>query len=284
MNPAKNQTAKIGSVFALASVGVTLYWALTYSGPYRYLAELQLKWFGVYHPEITAIVIILGFVGIAGVIKLLFRGAERPVPGAPAIGAPALAASQWAQGRWLLYVRYAFFLVPFGLGTWMYYNGTHAGGLQQLNAVDFQDGNPKARILYADIRGHLKGPYLSKDHYRYIPMTSEENGTGPVQLVVGIDENQMQKYMRREPDGTFSVRGVADKGLEGDVKYAFEKNGIAVADPVWVVHAGRDPNEDKVFGLIMIGIGIVFVAVVWGKESYRKRKRIAAPPPTSPAP
>jgi hypothetical protein len=278
MDTAKNQLGKIGTVLVLASVGVTLYWALTYSGPYRSLAELQLKWFGVYYPEITAIVIILGFVGIAGVIKLLFRGAEKPVPGAQTTATLAPTFASAAQGQWLFYIRYAFLLVPFGLGIWMYYNGTHAGALQQLSAVDFQDGNLKAHVLYADVRGHLKGPYLSKDHYRYIPMTSEENGSGPVQLVVGIDENQMQKYMRREPDGTFSVRGVADKGLEGDVKYAFEKNGISVADPVWIVHAGRDPKEDKMFGLIMIGIGFVFVALVWGKESYRQRKEIAPRP------
>jgi hypothetical protein len=62
------------------------------------------------------------------------------------------------------------------------------------------------------------------------------------------------------------------------VKYAFEKNGIAVADPVWVVHAGRDPHEDKIFGLVVIGIGIAFTALLLGLESYRKRKRIAAQP------
>jgi hypothetical protein len=154
----------------------------------------------------------------------------------------------------------------------MYYNGTHAGILQQLNAVDFQSGNLQARVLYTEVRGHLNGPYLSKDRYRYIPMASEENRTGPVQLVVGIDENQMHKYMHKEADGTFSVRGIADKGLEGDVKFAFEKNGIAVADPVWVVHAGRNPQEDKMFGLIAIGIGIAFGGLMFGLESYRKRK------------
>jgi hypothetical protein len=277
MNPAKNQLGKTGTVFALASVGVTLYWTFTYSGPYRYLAELQLKWFRLYYPDITAVVIILGFLGVAGVLKVLLRGAERPVPGAPAAATLAPAVANAAQG-WLFYVRYAVLLVPFGLGIWMYYNGTHAGALQQLGAIDFQNGNLQAHVLYAEVRGHLKGPYLRQNNYRYIPMTSEENGTAPVQLVVGIDENQMQKYMRREADGTFSVRGVADKGLEGDVKYAFEKNGIAVADPVWVVHAGRDPHEDKMFGLIAIGIGIAFGALMFGMEKYRKRKGATARP------
>jgi len=272
MNPAQKQTSKAGLAFAMTMVGLTLYWAFTYSGPYRYLAELQLKWFRVYYPELTAMVVILGLLGVFLAIKLLFRGAERPVPGTPSASANTSATNTAAHERWLPYLRYAFLLVPFGMGGYMYYNGTHAGSLQQLNAIDFLSGNLQARVVYTEVRGHLSGPYLSKDRYRYIPMASEENTTGPVQLVVGIDESQMQKYMHREADGTFSVRGIADKGLEGDVKYAFEKNGIAVADPVWVVHAGRNPQEDKMFGLIAIGIGIAFVGLMFGLESYRKRK------------
>jgi hypothetical protein len=159
MNPTKNQIGKIGTAFLLASVGVTLYWGFTYSGPYRYLAELQLKWFGIYYQEITAIVIILGFLGIAGVIKLVFRGAERPVPGA-AGATPFLAArtvTNTPKGTWVSYLRYAFLLMPFGLGGWAYYNGTHAGNLQQLDAVDFESGKLQVQIVYADVRGHVGG-------------------------------------------------------------------------------------------------------------------------------
>jgi hypothetical protein len=278
MNPANKKNNKAGMALALVMVGVTLYWCFTYSGPYRYLAELQLKWFRVYYPELTGMIIILGLLGVVLAIKLLFRGAERAVPGAPTAAANFSATNTAVQEPWLRYVRYAFLLVPFGLGGWMYYNGTHTGGLQQLNAADFQSGQLQSRVLYADVRGYLHAPSLSKDHYRYIPMASEETRSGPVQLVVGIDQSAVRKYMHREADGTISVRGVVDKGLNGDVKYAFEKNGIAVADSVWVVHAGRDPYKDKNFGLFMIGVGLAMVALIFGLESYRKKKRTAARP------
>jgi hypothetical protein len=278
MDPAKNQIGKIGSAFALTSVGVTLYWAFTYSGPYRYLAELQLKWFGVYHQEITAIVIILGFLGIAGVIKLAFRGAERPVPGAADATATAPVVTHAPQGAWLEYLRYVALLIPFGLGGWAYYNGTHAGNLKQLDAVDFESGKLQAQLVYADVRGHVSGTFLSKDNYLYIPMASEKSKAGPLQLVVGVDKNQMNSYMHREADGKFKVRGMVDKGLEGDVKYAFEKNGFTVAETCWVLHAGREPSGDKLFGMAMIGLGIVFSAGIFALESYRKKKRTAARP------
>jgi hypothetical protein len=80
MNPENPKNSKLASV-AVVGIGVTLYWTFTYSGPYRYLAELEIKWFGYYVPKLTALVIILGLLLIAGVIKLILRGAERPVPG-----------------------------------------------------------------------------------------------------------------------------------------------------------------------------------------------------------
>ncbi len=157
MNPVKNQNNKAGLALAAAMVALTLYWAFTYSGPYRYLAELQLKQFGVYYSEATAIVIILGLLGVALGIKFLFRGAERLVPGTPSAAGNAAAPIATASEPWLRYFRYGALLVPFGFGGWTYYNGTHAGSLQQLTAVDFQNGKLQAHLVYADVRGHLRG-------------------------------------------------------------------------------------------------------------------------------
>ena len=280
MNPATSLNKKLTTVAALGMVGVTLYWTFTYTGPYRYLAELQIKWFGSYVPKLTVLLIILGFLGIAGVIKLILRGAERPVPGLPAASLPkpvSVAPLPQAPQMWLQYIRFIAPLVVAGFGAWAYFNGTQAGSLRELSANDFQNGGLHSRIVYADVRGHLSGTYLGQDHYLYIPMFAEKNSDAPVQLLVGVDENQTSTYLRREADGSFTVRGVADKGLAGDVKYAFEKNGIAVADPVWVVHAGREPSGDKKFGLIMIAIGIAGAALLQVLNSLRNRKN--TPPP-----
>jgi hypothetical protein len=284
----KPQHGKWVALLALPIVGITLYWMFTYSGPYRYLAELELKWIGSYEPALTAVVILLGLslglLCIAAAIKSLFRGAERPVPGMPtaptAISEPAIQLVE----RWKAYIRYAALpalaLVLCGMGAYTYYNGTHVGSLQQLSAADFQSGKLQARLVYADVRGHLSGHQIIKDYYLYIPMTSEKNAASPVQLLVGVQENEARKYLHREADGTYSVRGVADKGLglEGDVKYAFEKNGVAMADTVWVVHAGRNPSADRKLGMLMMGCGAALAGLVFGWRSYQKRKRSPAPP------
>jgi hypothetical protein len=81
----KPQSGKWVALVGLAIISATFYWMFTYSGPYRYLAELQLKWWGSYDLSLTCLLVfsslVIGLLAIAVAIKLLFRGAERPVPG-----------------------------------------------------------------------------------------------------------------------------------------------------------------------------------------------------------
>jgi hypothetical protein len=282
--------SKMGKLVALAlgvaSLGITFYWMFTYSGPYRALAELQLKWIGSYERNLTCLLVlsglIFGLLSIAAAIKLLFRGAERPVPGIPtaptAIPQPAIQLSERYQRNVRYAVMFATPLIVVGMGAYSYYNGTQAGSLQQLSAADFQSGKVQSHIVYADVRGHLSGHYMSKNNYLYIPMASEKGSASPVQLLVGVNDNDKRKYLHREADGTFLVRGIADKGVEGDVKYAFEKNGTSMADTVWVVHAGRAPSDDRRMGLSVMGFGVVFAGLLFAWQSYQKRKRGSLPP------
>ena len=283
MNPETPKNSRLAAVAVAAMVGITLYWTFTYSGPYRYLAELQLKWMGYYVPKLTAMVIILGFLAIAGVIKVILRGAEMPVPGANGPVAAVPVTNKAVPQPWLQYVRYAAPLIVVGIGGWMYFNGTQAGGLQQLTAVDFGSGKPQSRMVYADVCGHLGRTYLSKENYLYIPMYTEANGKAPVRLVVGVNERDANKRLHAEADGSVIVRGIADKGLEGDVKYAFEKNGMSVADTVWVVHAGRAPGDDRMAGTIMMAIGVALAGLFFAVDSYKKRKNAAMRPVQIPA-
>lgn len=279
MNPETPKNTKLAAVAMIPLAGISLYWAVTYSGPYRYLAELQLKWMGFYSPKLTIMLIVLGFLLIAAAIKVVLRGAERPVPGpANAPAAPVPAKNVAIPQPWLQYVRYAVPLIVASFGAWMYFNGTQAGGLQQLTALDFESGKLRSRIVYADVRGRLSGAYLKQENYLYIPMYTKADGKSPVRLVVGVNEKDASKRLRAEADGSVTVRGVADKGLEGDVKYAFEKNGMAVADPVWVVHTGRAPGDDRTAGMIVAALGVVIAVIFFAVDSYKKRKNALARP------
>lgn len=269
MNPEAQKISKFGAVAAIATLGITLYWTFTYTGPYRYLAESQIRWFGYYEPKLTAAVIVLGFLLLAAAINVVSGGAPR----ADATAVPVRNVRNSLRPQpWLEHARYAGPLIVVGLGGWFYLNGTQARDLQQWNAADFESGKLHSRILYGDVRGHLGTMYLSKEDYLYIPMSSQAGGGSPVRLVVGVNEKDADNHMHAEADGSVTVRGVVDKGLRGDVRYAFEKNGMAVADTVWVVHVGRAPSDDRMIGAIMAAIGVVFAGLLLGADSYRKKR------------
>jgi hypothetical protein len=229
---------------------------------------------------------------IAGAIALVFLGTGKEVvkrfrvltsnPGQAIAETAAHLPPPWVRLRLVRFVGLATFLV---MGGWSYYSGTQAGSLQHLDATDFQNGKVQTRLLYAEVRGRLSKKYISTtDYYFYIPMTSQNETGTPVHLLVGVSQHQMRKYLHHEDDGTFTVRGVADRGLQADLKYAFEKNGTKVADPVWVVHAGRDPDGDKKAGLIGIILGMVFAGILKVLEDRWKRKRTNEQPALANAP
>jgi len=284
MSPNSLLNSKKGTLFVVGATGISMYWMFTYSGPYRYLAELQLKWFGSYVPKLTVMVIVLVLMGVGALIQLVLRGAERSVPAAPmapvvSTPAPSVAPQSAGSDSYVQYIRYCVALVVFGIGIYFYYNGTHMGTLQQLTAQDFFSGNVNARVVYADVRGYLNvDSTMSKDHYLYIPMTGEGNANGPLHLLIGVDEPKLHSDLHREDDGSFIVRGVADKGLQADVKYAFEKEGIAVGEPCWVLHVGREPSGDRMAGLVVMGIGIIFAGIMFAREGYRRKKALAPRP------
>jgi hypothetical protein len=285
---ASNTKDKTAIAVSIVGVGLALYWMFTYSGPYRYLAEWQLKLFGAYVPKLTVLAIAMGFLGIAAVVKVLFRGAERPAPSLPpgssaaAVGAGGFAQPNSVAGNaWLSspYVRLWFLLIPVGLGAYFYFNASQAGELQQLQVQDFGRGQVKSRVLYADVRGRLSRKYIMKDSYMYIPMLeSAPTGSEPAYVLIGVDKTKTKKYLQIQPDATFLVRGMVQRDLEGDVRVAFEKSGMPLADTCWVVHTGRDPKSDRQMGLILMAIGVVLAAGIGSWLSY-KSKKSAAPQP-----
>jgi hypothetical protein len=224
------------------------------------------------------LIIVLGFLAIAAGVKLIFRGAERPAPTMPQPQAALPQTSAVAAVNLASYWRAALFLVPLGLGCWMYFNAAQAGQLRQLEVTDFDNGRVTSRVVYADVRGHLGESYMMKDSYYYIPMLVSEGSSQPAHVLVGVNKNQLKSYLHQDADGSFNVRGMAERNLAGDMRVAFEKNNIPLADNVWVLHTGRNPVTDQKFGLALIAFSVVVGALLGAFLAYRAKKS-AAPQP-----
>ncbi len=277
------RTEKIGvkqSVLIAAIMGVSFYWLFTYSGPYRYLAELQIQWFGWYVPKLTLLVIVLGLFGIVALVKLILRGAERPAPTLPQPAGTAVlsngstAKPSFASPQWRLW----YLAIPVVMGGYFYFNATQAGELRQLQAEDFGGGRVTSRVVFADVRGQLSQDYMMQDNYMYVPMRQSKDASEPVHVLVGVDKTRIKEYIHREADGTYVVRGIVQKDLGGDVKVAFARNGLALAEPCWVVHTGRDPKGDRNIALIIIGISAVAGALGTAWVKYKSGRALAAQP------
>ena len=168
------------------------------------------------------------------------------------------------EQRWLRLAPYFVLPIFFVLGANSYYKGMHAGGLRQLSAAEFYGETQQPGVFYADVRGLLSPSYLNKQDYFYVPMAAEDAKSGtPIRLVVGGSKKELNKAVRRDAGGAVHVWGVVDKGLDGDVKYAFQKNGYVVSDTIWVLHAGREPSDEKGLGLLMLGLGAAYAAIVF---------------------
>ena len=266
----------------------TCYWMFTYYGPYRYLAELQIKRLGAYNVASTFMLVVLGwallFATMFGIVRLSLFGVPKDM------------AARWREVKhgtmhqdifaampppWvrLRLARFAVLLTCLGMAAWFFYNGTTAGPLQQLGAADFQSGSVHGHVVFADVRGRINQNYLITGHDDvYIPMTGSTDPHATVHVLVTTTRSQMRMQIRAQGDGTYTAQGIANKWLPADIKYALAKSGYNLADSVWVVRAGHSPSSDKDMALISVALGIVLAAVF--KYLENRARKHSAPSPT----
>ncbi len=69
------QSGNTGGVVALLMtvvyIGLTLYWSLSYSGLYKWVAEMQIDMFGGYEETITFVIVLLPGCTLAAVVRAL---------------------------------------------------------------------------------------------------------------------------------------------------------------------------------------------------------------------
>src|SRR3954464_13787932 len=81
--PAKNQQlTPIAWAGLIAMMGLTFYFMFTYTGPFEWLAELQLKWFGSYSEKLTFVgTMFVLLIPLAIVWKIILTAVKKLGPG-----------------------------------------------------------------------------------------------------------------------------------------------------------------------------------------------------------
>jgi hypothetical protein len=267
-------TAKIRSIITIFGMGLAIYWSFTYSGPFRYLAEWQLKTFGWYSGKLTVMVIALVFFGVGEALRVILRGSERPVLGAAAASVAPNTARKLSSPS-SAYRRLALLIIPFAFGAYFYASAASAGDLRELEIADLTSGDLPSHTLFAEVHGYVDRFYVRQNHYMYLPLREAKGATTPIQVVVGMDQSEGMN-LPRQADGSLTMRGMLQTHLDNAVRFTFQKNGVVLADSCRVLYTGRTPASDQKVGMFLIA-GTFLVGVAWAGMISRKNQMAGVP-------
>ena len=272
--PAKNQQlSKVGWAGLTVIMALTFYFMFTYTGPFKWMAELQLNWIGSYSEKLTFVFTMFLLLIPAAVIwklvesaiKKLGPGIAPPPAQSPAVAPGTVAApvkTEFGFGGFLLFVG----AIALGIGIFMYWRGATAGELTAVAAKDLEEGR-KPASSYLSIEGTalwkemISFKKTSTDHY--VAVISPAWKPGEVAVYLECRDNDIPPVPQM---GAATYTGLtAVGGLPGPVRVEFEKGLLRPKDGYVVLVLKDDPQRLKDFGKwpLLIGAGLLVVGVVW---------------------
>src|SRR5439155_9304648 len=149
----------LGGILLLLIAAASIYCGWTYSGPYRWIAEAQLRWFGTYETQITFFLSLAVIGGPVLAVVLIWNKASRVAVASEPAPQPAVAmpVSDEAVRRFL--ARYAMALTMLVVGGVFlvisardYWRSTHGAKLAEINVAQLEQGKSAPSIFVA-LRG-----------------------------------------------------------------------------------------------------------------------------------
>ena len=257
----------------MPSMLLPLYWWYTYSGLYRYLAEIQLQQSGEYEETLTGLLCVLALLlPAAGVMALLLRYSRWGEAGGASVGR-AQQLSVWMQEHSTLSTAMLLAPIFLGLGGYSLIKGTLAGPLTQVSIAALEHGQPPPSA-YVNIEGNLLVPQMvgvsetrsgSTVTKVYIPVVSP--GWEPdaeVVVLLYTNEKLLDKYAADLLSGHY-IGVLSANDLPGLAREELGKMGVKLASTYWVLDYRETPENilqfGWVFGLSGLVVGLLTAVV-----------------------
>jgi hypothetical protein len=275
---------KLQTGIAVASAVVAGFFSLTYSGPYRWLAEAEMSAFGSYYPSYTwAVTMLL----LALACFVAFQVARRlgVVAGADITAEESRARGEEIAAR----VRsYGLVIAVLALGGTLVFLGgrdwirAQRGRALESVAVDALEAGKRPASSWVEIADGAvswdQAVQWEEGHssaVTYVPLLSRAWTDGkPVGAFLVLGAPDLKLAHGDVP----SFRGAVDElGLPGAVRAAYEEKGLAVGDAL-VLRVQRDgpaKGEQSGRSFALIGVATLLVGVglaVW----QRRREQVAS--------
>ena len=248
----------------VAWMGIGFYWFITFSGPFRWLAELQNAWIGVYSRLLsTALPVIVGFVASEFVASRLLgtrmlgkdenpleslEGLKRLAPVAVLAGGLLFAGSEYRKS-------------------------TDAGELMVATPGALAAHTDRAG-LYLELTG-APDERMADDGDGNVYFAVRERGAGAgdaVTALVAVREREMRARVRSNPDATVTTQGMATRGLDADLRRFFEQQGVRLADRPWVVRTWHTPQSMLTGVWVIAGLAVGAAAVLFLVQRAEARR------------
>jgi hypothetical protein len=261
----------VGLLSLVAVVAASIYFAYAFAGPYRAIAELQMRLSDSYHPQLTFVFTLLALLLPAVAVLKFAQGAGwLPRPGDPvadAANGAVVQARVTAIKNWALMA--AIGAVGVFVGIRQQHEARAGTELTRVRCEQLEAGQvPDASWL--EIEGNpVWDAALEASHdygqFTYVPLISAGwSRAQPVGAMLRIDRNE-----RHPADGP-SFRGARiPDGLPGFVRTQYEEAGLDVARAVVLEH-GMDPaartTQARFFviaGAVLLAIGTVATVLRW---------------------
>lgn len=258
-------------LFTALVLGVlgALYSMFFYAGPYRWLAELQMRWFDRYYVKSTAaFTVVLCVAPPAVALRVLQVSGLLPKPATATVTSPRepfgrrLSRAQ----NWLIV-----FAVGVGLGVFSaqsLYVAARGAKLVKISAKELEQGTQPTSTWLQISGDPVWDASLSteenRNQFRYVPVVSAlwKPGTKVAALLRFKEESG-------ERMGDLNLRGTVDiTGVPGMVQSAYEEGGLDVRDAV-LLDVGESPDEKAGAARIMLPLSVVLM-LVGGVVLYRR--------------
>jgi hypothetical protein len=258
------------------SVGLAAYWIVRGAGPYRAIADWQMRVLGSYGITLTALLVVLITLLPAAIVvqvsaRTLFAARPRTVVD---VKQEARKADELiARYRWAI-TGLVTGVILCGLGVWEF---ARTAAYRERVDVVLGEGSwpPPSRWMrltaHADLRSTItyeenhNGSALETDFIPLLPVDGAGK-EGRVQVIARV------VAARRSLVTSHGIEGTLDSPPSGIVRSAFAERGVELAADARVFNVGRSPADSRENGLIFSSTGGVIMLI--GALLFRRAQRI----------
>jgi hypothetical protein len=271
--PAKKPSA-VDWMMIGVGLGAAFYFMFTYSGPFQWLAEWQIRVFGSYEEGITLILSMLLIVGPLFAVKYAVRRIGFQSSTAPSVDVtPGLILPSWWNR--LLFAS----LVFGGIGAFMLYQGLSAGPLIK-TTIDALEKGERPSSHFVEVQGMAiweDAPWVEGSGKKfYVPVVSDN--WQPKQPVAAYLEVSAKEYEGRTGVQIDSFKGLTYGSLPGVLRTRLVDSVLPPHEHYILINYNSDPSRLTDAGYILLPIagGLALASLTWTKWRRAKIKRAAS--------